>query len=235
MTNLYEGSTHNGLEDSVIADDTLVESRLNQLSGLTKDVLLQALDQGVRQRLNCSPLLPITFPGQAQWAYTIEALRLQVCTSGWKHESHHNLPVTISPNEDFGVVVYTGDEDTGRASGFPSNKTSKGIKTQQAVLRNSLNLELFPETLQNKEESEENTLKTWVLLYHLDISNQQRPVLRSELSFPSHFDIGLGKILAWKQRIILGEIDLSGDPDIINAYNDDIDVPLEVPVRRKAS
>lgn len=219
---------------SVLIEHAAVSARLAQL-GLSKEILDQALRAGLMQRLNCSPLLPTTFPGQAQWAYTVERLRLQVRAAGWLFESHHNLPVTIAPDESFGIVVYTGDEQTGRQYGHPSNKTSKGLKTQQAVLRNTLNMELFPETIPEEVDEAKDVLKTWVLLYHLDASNSQRPILRAELSFPSAFDVELGKIMSWEERIILDEIDLSDEPDVVKHYSDDVGVPLDVPVRRKTA
>ncbi|WP_156183797.1 hypothetical protein [Chromobacterium sp. LK1] len=218
----------------VLWEEHDVAARLQQLS-VTKDILKNALTTGVTQRLNCGPLLPRTFPGQAQWAYTVESLRLQVCPDGWQAESHHNLPVTIAPDKSFGIVVYTGDEQTGRLHGYPSNKTSKGIKTQQAVLRNTLTIEMFPETLPQAQDDTSEILKTWVLLYHLDITNQHQPVLRSELSFPSVFDVQLGKITVWEERIILNEIDLSDQPDVTRLTDDDIGIPLDVPVRRKTA
>lgn len=218
----------------IMFEEADVGARLHQL-GLTKPVLMEALKAGLLQRMNCSPLLPATFPGQAQWAYTVEGLRLQVCAKGWLPESHQNLPVTIAPDESFAIVVYTGDDHTGRRGGFPSNKTSKGLKTQQAILRNNRTGELFPDTLPAPQEVAEDVLKTWVLLYHLDATNPQHPVLRAELSYPSSFDEALGKIMDWEERIILDEIDLSDDAIAVKPYNDELDVPLDVPVRRKTA
>lgn len=210
-----------------------VSSRLQELGGLDALMLLDVLKVGLQARQNCSPLMPVTFPGQAQWAHTIEALRNRLRPMGWTHESHHNLPVTLAPNEAFCVVVYTGDKDTGRKNGYPTNKASKGYKTQQAVLRNNRNLELFPNTLPSSEADAKDVLKTWVLLYHLDTSVPHQPTLRAELSYPSAF--ANGQIMDWQERIILEEIDLSDNPEIINTGDDELDAPLEIPVRRKAS
>jgi hypothetical protein len=73
------------------------------------------------------------------------------------------------------------------------------------------------------------------LLYHLDATNPKQPVLRSELSLPSKFDQKLGKILDWEIRIILDEIDLSGEPEIVKTYTDEPEIPLDIPVRRKTA
>ncbi|RQO68245.1 hypothetical protein DBR44_16355 [Aquitalea sp. FJL05] len=219
---------------SILFEQDDVESSLRQL-GLTKSKLEDALMWGVQERLNCGPLLPTTFPGAAQWAYTIEGFRHQVGADGWTVESHQNLPVTIAPDESFAIVVYTGDKDTGLRHGHPTNKAKKGLKAQQAVLRNTKSGELFPETLQPQQEPAKNVLKTWVLLYHLDATNPKQPVLRSELSLPSKFDQKLGKILDWEIRIILDEIDLSDDPEIVKTYVDEPEIPLDIPVRRKTA
>lgn len=222
---------------SILFDAIDVDARLQQL-GLSKAMLMDALSLGVQGRVNCSHLHPATYPGQAQWADTVLGLRLQVCPANWTAESHQNLPVTIAPDESFGIVVYTGDKDTGRRNGYPSNKTSKGLKTQQAVLRNNLTQEMFPETLPIPKAPPKDVLQTWVLLYHLDASDQQHPVLRAELSFPSLFDKELGKIVDWEERIILDEIDLSDDPSSIsiNPFDDEPpEVSLDIPVRRKTA
>jgi hypothetical protein len=55
-------------------------------------------------------------------------------------------------DESFAIVVYTGDKDTGLRHGHPTNKAKKGLKAQQAVLRNTKSGELFPETLQPGQE-----------------------------------------------------------------------------------
>lgn len=218
----------------IMFEEVDVDARLDQL-GLAKPILMEALKTGLLQRMNCGALLPTTFPGQAQWAHTIGGLRMQLCAKGWIDESHQNLPVTIAPDESFAIVVYAGDNHTGLRYGFPSNKTSKGLKTQQAILRNNRTGELFPDTLPAPQEISEDVLKTWVLLYHLDATNPKHPVLRAELSYPSSFDEALGKIMDWEERIILDEIDLSDDAMAVKPYNDEPDVPLDVPVRRKTA
>lgn len=220
--------------NKVVVEVFDVETRLQKL-GLSKAILIEALQMGLQERINCSELVPVTFPGQAQWAYTIEGLRIQLRPEGWAIDSHRNLPVTIAPDESFCIVVYTGDSDTGRLQGFPTNKASKGIKTQEAILRNNLTLELFPETLQTQQATAKDILKTWVLLYHLDASNPLHPVLRAELSYPSSFDQYSGKIMDWEERIILDEIDLSEDSIAIKPYDDEPEVALDVPVRRKTA
>lgn len=219
---------------SILFDPDDVQRSLQPL-GLTPSVLDEALKWGMQQRLNCGPLLPTTLPGVVQWGYTIEGLRRQVAGDGWTIESHQNLPVTIAPDESFAIVVYTGDKDTGLRHGHPTNKAKKGLKAQQAVLRNTKSGELFPETLQPGQEQAKNVLKTWVLLYHLDATNPKQPVLRSELSLPSKFDQKLGKILDWEIRIILDTIDLSDDPEIVKTYVDEPEIPLDIPVRRKTA
>lgn len=219
---------------SILFDPDDVQRSLQPL-GLTPSVLDEALKWGMHERLNCSPLLPTTLPGVTQWGHTIVGLRRQVMGDGWTIESHQNLPVTIAPDESFAIVVYTGDKDTGLRHGHPTNKAKKGLKAQQAVLRNTKSGELFPETLQPGQEQAKNVLKTWVLLYHLDATNPKQPVLRSELSLPSKFDQKLGKILDWEIRIILDTIDLSDDPEIVKTYVDEPEIPLDIPVRRKTA
>lgn len=111
------------------------------------------------------------------------------------------------------IAVMTGDVETGKQLGHPSNQAEKG-----AVLDLAIQGELF---------AAEHGIDLWVFLYHVEIDkNGLAKEIRAEFSRPAQFENK--KIIDWHERIILRTIQLGADTDVEIIENDEsIDVPVE--------
>lgn len=197
---------------SVRNEDVEVKSRLDEVFGLKADHILDVIMQGLSARRSCTPHHPKTYPGLAQWAETVSALRDITSPMGWSHSDDNNFPLCIHPSGNVVIAVQTGDNDTGISESNPSNRAAKGLNTEQAIWTNQKQLSLFdafPDT--SLIDSNENRVM-WILLYHVTASE-----IRFELSLPLNI-IG-GKIRSWQERLVfpaitLDQIDIEiGDSD----------------------
>lgn len=199
--------------------------RLMELFGLTLADIEDVIMQGLLARTSCSPHHPRTYPGYAQWAETVRALRDKTVPAGWATSNHRNFPLSIHPSGDKTIAVQTGDEDTGMATGRPSNRAAKGASTEDAVAINQRQFDLF-EGIPDLSDLGEQAAMMWVLLYHVAPHE-----IRFELSLPSKM-VG-GKICMWKERIVFPAISFDSI-DIQLSDGDENDNPdIEVPVERR--
>ena len=197
---------------SIRIEEVEVKSRLDEIFGLEAGHVLDVIMQGLSARRSCTPHHPKTYPGLAQWADTVRALRDKTSPMGWSYSDNNNFPLCIHPSGNVVIAVQTGDNDTGISASNPSNRAAKGLNTEQAIWINQKQLSLFdafPDT--SSVNSDENRIM-WVLLYHVTPFE-----IRFELSLPLNF-IG-GKIRSWQERLIfpaitLDQIDIEiGDSD----------------------
>jgi len=188
-------------------------SRLYQVFGLINADIQDVVMQGLLARTACTPHHPRTYPGLAQWAETVRALRDKTVPSGWDITNVNNFPLAIHPSEKVVIAVQTGDRDTGIAAGNPSNRAAKGATTEGAVAVNQQQLGLFDSLppLPYTDAKARDALM-WVLLYH--VSPEE---IRFELSLPLKM-VG-GKIRSWKERIVFPPIRF----DDANIYIGDVD------------
>lgn len=199
----------------------LSQERLQEIFGLTYEALQDVIMQGLLARWSCTKHHPKTYPGLAQWAETVRALRDKTVTLGWTSTDDNNFPLSLHPDNDVVIVVQTGDRETGIATGTPSNRAPKGANTEDAVVINQKQLSLF-DTLPELPTLDGNPSKImWVLLYYVAPNE-----VRFELSLPLKM-VG-GKIRSWGERLIFSPIPL--DETDINLGDDDgpeFDVPVE--------
>lgn len=197
---------------SVRNEEVEVKSRLDEIFGLEAEHILDVIMQGLSARRSCTPHHPRTYPGLAQWADTVRALRDKTSPMGWSHSDDNNFPLCIHPSGNVVIAVQTGDNDTGISASNPSNRAAKGLNTEQAIWTNQKQFSLFdafPDT--SSVDSNENRIM-WILLYHVTPSE-----IRFELSLPLNI-IG-GKIRSWQERLVfpaitLDQIDIEiGDSD----------------------
>jgi hypothetical protein len=114
----------------------------------------------------------------------------------------------IDPTGRVAIAVATGDDGTGRANASPSTKAPKGPSTIGAVNANQFQLSFMePITLQApaKPVDPGDERVTWVLLIHRAINE-----VRCELSLPFSMSSD-GHIDGWRERILLGSVQLDGD------------------------
>jgi hypothetical protein len=204
-----------------------VQSRLQQVFGLHREIIQDVIMQGLLARTTCTPNHPKTFPGSYQWAETVRALRDKTAPLGWSCSDDNNFPLCVHPSSDLAIAIYTGDSDTG-VTGVginPSNRAAKGTNTEQAIWANQKQLSLFDSPLALPPLAEGNNNRiTWVLLYHVAPNE-----IRFELSLPLKM-IG-GKIRSWQERLVFPAIPL----DQVNIEIGDDDGPeFDVHVERRS-
>lgn len=204
-------------------EEAEVQSRLEELFGLSPEMIQDVVMQGLLARSSCTPHHPRTYQGLAQWAETVRALRDKTAPLGWAKSDDNNFPLCLHPSGNITIAVYTGDRDTGMTGCTPSNRAVKGANTEQAVWVNQKQLSLFEELKEPQLDCDSTTRIMWVLLYHV-ASNE----IRFELSLPQQ--ISGGKIRSWQERIVFPAIPLD-QTDF--AIEDEAGPEFDIHVERK--
>lgn len=207
----------------VYQDPEDVPNRLAAL-GLTVDDLLLSIRFGYLARLGCNANDPLAFAGITFWARTTRGLRERLAPGGWR-KNDGKLATVVSPDGTIAIVVSTGDQDTGIATGEPKTKFAKGPATAEAVDAN-VQGELFP-----LSEILKASPVTWVLLMSVETCNG-RTVIRSELSRPAEVD-DVGRLAKWYERIVLPNI-VDDDDGGVRRPEPEIGPVFDVDVRRRA-
>jgi hypothetical protein len=214
----------------VFSEPNEIVDRLAEL-GLAQAGLLEVVQRGHTARLGCTPNHPPLTPGIMAWAETVCALRELLRPEGWSRCDDGNWPLTINANGDIALSVATGNEATGRAGSSPTTKSSKGPRTEEAVVTNALQLNLFEMAQDIPDVLDQGVDRTtWFLLIHFDHFEQE---LRSELARPITMNREK-KVDGWAERIILPAIPLDGTDISIGASGGpDSGSDIEVEVRRR--
>jgi len=197
-------------------------SRLEELFGMTVEQLQDVIMDGVHARTKGTPHHPKTYPGYAQWAETVRALRDKAVPLGWAPTDENNFPLCVHDERGISIAVQTGDKETG-TTGVPSNRAPKGASTEDAVAVNQRQLSLFDSFPELPDQVDDVQHIMWILLYHVAPNE-----VRFELSLPLKM-VG-GKIRSWQERIIFPAIPLNGTQ--IN-FGDDDGPEFDVSVERK--
>ncbi|SCD70117.1 hypothetical protein GA0115240_12049 [Streptomyces sp. DvalAA-14] len=209
----------------VHAEGVRARNRLAEL-GLSADGIERALRRAEAERNFCTPLDPVSLPGNIFWGRTVRFLREQYIPMGWSSASPSNVPLLIAPSGEFAVTASSGSVETGYAALKPSTRYPKGTAVAQRVQTNR-QLLLFSDAQAEPQEQETGDgIPTWFLLYqHSKTENGIR--LHAELSLPN--DTGSrGKIDTWHERIILPWIDFEGFTAFDDGEGDGgIDIPVE--------
>lgn len=203
-----------------------VGRRLAEL-GLTVDILHDVARAAHLAKASCTSNDPPTFPGTMGWGRATRRLRELVLPEGWRKDDPANFSMTINDERRVYVVVATGDNLTGRpVGGNPQTKTSKGLRTEDAV-RTNRQLELFPDAIPEsiRMRPETSAYEAWYLL--VDCTPERVYV---ELSCPSEMEGG--KISNWRERIIPPSIDI--DPCSVEPRPEDFSPDFDVDVKRIA-
>jgi len=137
-----------------------------------------------------------------------------------------NCPLVISPDRTMAIVVMTGNSDTGKTFGNPTNQADKGAVLDEAVQRN-IQYQLFEASALAKLQKGGGT-QLWVLLYHVEAGSNGAKEIRTELSLPSEFQ--RKRIANWSERIILRPMSTEPSTPVIAPIPT---IPFDVPVERK--
>jgi len=203
--------------------DSLANHRLLEL-GLSPEILVRAVTEGQLAHSNCTENDPRIFSGLAVWARMNRSLREQLIPLGWTKGEKRGQPITLSPEKDVAIVVFSGDDATGCPDRIPQPRNPKGTATLAAVEMNKQQLILFPEYRHEGKATPDRL--TWVLLFARD-----KDFVRCELSLPSAVEKD-GTVMTWAERIILPAITL-GDELVVSETSDE--PPVDVEVIRKSS
>lgn len=205
-----------------------VDARLQELDpALTQDLMLEANQRGFEARLEATLAHAPTAAGTLHWHAFVPALRLALKVQDWIIKDHKNCPLIISADRSMAIVVMTGNSETGKEYGNPTNQADKGAVLDEAVQKN-IQYQLFENSALNKMQKGDGGTQLWVLLYHVDAGVKDAREIRSELSLPSNFH--KKKIIGWAERIILRSIPT--DPSTRITPSLPIE-PIEVVVERK--
>ncbi|CAM5712640.1 hypothetical protein [Streptomyces aurantiogriseus] len=214
----------------VHAEGLPARDRLAEL-GLSVERIEDALRRAESERNFCTPLDPVSLPGNIFWGRTIRFLRETYIPYGWTSASPSNVPLLVAPSGEFAITASSGSPETGYAALTPSTRYAKGNAVMKRVEANR-QLLLFGEAEAEPERQDAGDgIPTWFLLYHHSKTDQGTR-LHAELSFPN--DTGSrGKISSWYERIILPWIDFEGGfTPFADDDDDDGDGGIDIPIER---
>lgn len=213
----------------IISDPADVDARLQLLHEvLQQEMLLEANQRGYEARLEATLAHAPTAAGTYHWHSFVAALRLALRAQGWSIRDERNCPLVISPDKSMAIVVMTGNVETGKPYGNPTNQADKGAVLDEAVQRN-VQYQLFENTAMSKLKKGEGGTQLWVLLYHVESGSTGVKEIRTELSLPSEFQ--RKKIVNWSERIILRPLSTEPVTPVIAPLPI---TPFDVPVERKS-
>lgn len=184
----------------VIYEGIAARNKLRDLN-VPMELLIEAAQQGYVERLNAEPPFdPVTAPGTDAWRYPVRTLRKGLVGLGWRLDNPRNLPLAISDEVRINVTVSSGDEITGiKGYRHPRSKNPKGVLIEEAITRNTRQIDMFPEHLPEAVQKFEYTLRypTWVFL--LFITDDE---IRAELSRPNSMNES-DYVDGWSERILI--------------------------------
>ncbi len=199
--------------------------RLAELN-ISVEAVVKAVLAGHTARLNCTDNDPPFIPGTEAWRFVVRTLRDELLPLGWRKDDPSNYSLVINDSSQINIVVASSDALTCSVRGSPRTKSLKGLFTEAAVLKNNLESDLFPETVEAELRKAATILSypTWMLLIHIEDDD-----CKAELSLPWSFDDR--SVTEWAERIFIPLPDSDGGLSVDEpADNADIDVP----VKRKA-
>lgn len=222
------------LSPKIVCSTADVDARLRQIGGLNQLVLREAALLGEQARENCPASYPVTAPGMLAYFARVGSLRDQLCGMGWEQKCIGGSELVISPDKAHGIVVASGDENTGSLTETPKTKCPKGTRMDEAANRNELQMTFFDllgdsATLPLPNPASEQAMLTWVLLVA-----RTDDELAIELSLVG----GLGEDRrgeSWLERIILPILPFDGGiAGPLTPRKPEVGPDFEVNVIRKA-
>ncbi|MFE4952594.1 hypothetical protein ACFRCW_00430 [Streptomyces sp. NPDC056653] len=209
----------------VHVEESRGRDRLTEL-GLSVETIEDVLRRAEAERNFCTPLDPVSLPGNIFWGRTIRFLREAHIPQGWRSASPNNVSLLLSPADDFAITASSGSKGAGYAALIPSTRYAKGSAVIRRVETNR-QLMLSDYEADTDQHDVGGGIPTWFLLYqHVNTPTGTR--LYYELSLPNNAG-SRGKIDSWHERIIFPYLDFEG----FNPFpqdddgEGDIDIPIE--------
>lgn len=220
----------------IIHEPADVVLALNQIDGLTRDVLLNAVEEGERGRQNCTQNHPVTAGGTMFYFDTVRGLRDQLLPDDWRKKCDGGSELTISPSGNHAIVVASGDQNVGSLTATPRTKRKKGRRTRMAAYDNRLvyQRDLFEISAPDFRALIAERQKNPSMLTHVLLAHRTSEKLVVELSVVAGFD-GDGHAAEWAQRIIVGTLPLDGSPRPMYTPSDEPLPDFDVVVSRRSA
>ena len=209
----------------ITTDVPSVDRELSALQ-LDREMLLEVVKFGDRQRALCSSNHPKGFDLVEMNAWTARGLRDQFCSQKWVKSEHKNQPGIENPELKVRVVPCNFDQHCGSLSRDPTNVSIKGSASKKNAICNGTGWLFDPDPYSKIDN--ESGFNTWILGTYFCRDSFK---LYAELSFPDGFENG--QYTTYAHRIIL----MSGfDPSAELKIDDGRDGPtdfVDIPVLRK--
>lgn len=168
---------------------------------LTPETFEKAVTVGAAESRTFTPGAPKSAPESMRWFRTVESLHDDLLSSGagWRRFDPQNLPYFTHPEKNLGLIVSSGDQNTGVAYTTPSTRNPKGSAFARRVDDNGQTA-LFGEV--DTDGTEVIVDDAWVFLY-----DERSGQVFVELSLPVAM---LGhQVNTWQHRIIFPPFDVS--------------------------
>jgi len=205
-----------------------VVNRLHEKFGVSKEELIEVVQQGVAARNECTPHHPSSLPGTRCWGEATRALRDLLVPKGWKLDNTDNIPSVLNRHLRIKLAVTNADSGTGIEWGHPQPISEKGDGAQRAVFPNQAVLTPVLDASLNEEQPNNSTF--WYLCIFCGAG-----MVRAELLCPILGEDG--SFLDFHERIAL-----ISDKDEDGGFRPRVEVPqspagggsdLEISVTRK--
>jgi hypothetical protein len=213
--------THPQFVETIIHEGANAELRLAELR-LSEAGLVEVVKQGEYARNESTNHDPVTAGGFDAYRYRIRGLRDTFCRQpyGWTPGREQNLELLCSPCGRRAIITKPGDEGVGDPTAHPQPKRELGDVSAEAVAANT-SLWLDPNWANVGTTTAPQRRETWILLVR-----RSGDIVRAELSLASGEQNG--RVLAWLERILLSETDLSSPGNVLVSVDapEEIDVPV---------
>ena len=201
-------------------DRAAADTRLLAL-GLSWPVIEEALRYGEAEKRTYTENDPRGAGEYARWSRHVRRMSEHLRADGWSRRDDMNQPMLIHPDNQWSLVVCSGNAYTGTTFGSPSTKNPKGRSIRSAVKNNDPALWRVEEL----DATIEGLSRTWMLL----VSAREDGIF-SEVSLPLEMEGDF--ITKWIDRILLPVIDLS-QPTVPPANEDEDGEGYEFSVQPK--
>lgn len=167
---------------------------------LTTAVFERAVSVAAAESRSFSPGAPKSAPEITRWLRTVEVVheQLMLMQVGWARLDPQNLPYFFHPEPRLGLIVSSGDENTGVIYRSPRNRNPKGLAFASRVHDNGTVAMIGEATAVGEVDVED----VRVCLY-----DEREGMVHVELSRPEQMSGGF--VVRWSERIIFPAFDLT--------------------------
>jgi hypothetical protein len=210
-------------------DGEAVRRRLAEL-GVPLEVLSEAVRIGYGMGDFTTKAHPRTYQGTVVWGEITGALRTGLAKVAWDIDDTDNIARAVRPDEKVSIVVVAGNEFTGLRDKHEqlSTRRKRGPAGVRIVKENTQYTLQLNDVARESDDLVASLDGTWFFLYY-----RVGDVARTELSYARAVSTS-GKLLSWKERLILPDVDLT-EPTPRTRTNDDTPPEVDVTITRRAS